>query len=606
MSAKAKFLLVMVCSMLPFITLAQDPAEEADTARNFVDVVRDSRVSRELLRAITRKPKEEGVFNLKSEEIYRPFDGKLIRHIIINHIGFDKSITDTTKNLKNTAAKVANALHKNTKEWVIRDHLLFSEKKFLNAYTLADNERFLRDLDFIVDARIFVVPLSSTEDSVDVLVVTRDVFSFGGRASPRSFNKFSFRLYDVNVMGAGQRMQVNGYYDQGRHPDFGYESTYRKSSVGGTLINLTAAYTQLNTGSSFGDEQEEAFYIRFERPLVSAYSRLAGGLEFSRNWSQNFYNEADSLFKDYRYNVSDVWVGYNIGVNKRRDYRSRRFVSARFFENRFVRRPSQPYDQTNPAFNSRTAVLGSFSLFRQEFYKTQYVYGFGRTEDVPYGQTYSLLAGWQNLLGQSRPYLGFDADKSFVQPRGDFYTFSLRVGAFLYKGKLEDASVLVSGQLFSKLYHYRQFLIRRTINADFTYVFNQRTNTLLDINGTYGLEGFTADSLLGTKRLHARYELVLYTPWKIFGFHFAPIVFADVVFVAPQNNVIFYDKPYAGIGGGVRTRNENLVFGTVEIKFFYYPRQTEDISTFKIRVTSNLRIKYSGSFVRAPSFIVYD
>jgi len=606
MGANRKFLLVIFCSLLHVTAFAQDPSEEEDTTRNFVDVVKDSRVSRELLRAITRKPREEGVFNLKSEEIYMPFDGKLIRHIIINHIGFDKSITDTTRNIKNTAAKVANALHKNTKEWVIRDHLLFYEKKLLNPFTLADNERFLRDLDFIVDARIFVVPLSSTEDSVDVLVVTRDVFSIGGRLSPRSFDKFSFKAYDVNVMGAGQRMQFNGFYDEGRHPNFGYEAIYRKSSVGGTLINLTAAYTQLNNGISYGDEQETSFYLRLDRPLVSAYSRVAGGLEFSRNWSQNFYMEADSLFKDYRYNVSDVWVGYNIGVNKRRDFRSRRFVSARFFEHRFVRRPDQSYDQTNPAFNTRTAGLVSFSLFRQEFYKTQYVYGFGRTEDIPYGQTYSLLAGWQNLLGESRPYIGFDVEKSFVQRRGDFYNFSLRMGAFPYNRGLEDAAILLYGELFSKLHHYKRFLIRRTVSADLTYLFNQETNRLLDMNGIYGLEGFSADSLLGTKRIHAKYELVLFTPWKIFGFHFAPIVFAELGFVAPKNKIMFYDKPWAGLGGGVRTRNENLVFGTVEVKFFYYPRQIEDVSTFKIRVTSNLRIKYTGSFVQAPSFIIYD
>ncbi|MEJ7645212.1 MAG: hypothetical protein WKF87_11495 [Chryseolinea sp.] len=600
-----KCLLVLLCGLLHFAAFAQDPEVEEDTTRNFVDVVKDSRVSKELLRAITRKPREEGVFILKSEEIYRPFDGKLIRNIIINHIGFDKSITDTTRNLKNTSVKIANALHKNTKEWVIRDHLLFAEKKQLNPYTLADNERFLRDLDFIVDARIFVVPLSSTEDSVDVLVITRDVFSIGGRVSPRSLDKFSFRLYDVNVMGAGQRMQFNGFFDQGRHPKFGYETLYRKSSVAGSLINLTASYTQLNNGSSYGDEQETAFYLRLDRPLVSAYSRLAGGLELSRNWSQNFYNEADSVFRDYRYNVSDVWVGYNFGVHKRREFRSRRFVSVRFFENRF-RRPEQSFDQNNPAFNTRTAALGAFTLFRQEFYKTQYVYGFGRTEDVPYGQTYSLLAGWQSLLGESRPYVGFDVEKSFVQRRGDFYNFSLRVGAFPYNRGLEDAAILLSGELFSKLNHWKQFMIRTRINADVSYLFNQETNRLLDMNGIYGLEGFTADSLLGTKRLHARYELVVYTPWKLLGFHFAPMAFFDVGFIAPKGKMMFHDKPYAAIGAGVRTRNENLVFGTVEIKFFYFPRQVENDNAFKIRVTSNLRIKYSASFVQAPSFIIYD
>ena len=312
----------------------------------------------------------------------------------------------------------------------------------------------------------------------------------------------------------------------------------------------------------------------------------------------------DSIFRTYRYNVNDIWIGYNIGAEENHRDRSRHFISARLFQQRFSVRPTQPQDAENPAFNSRTYGLGAFTFFKQEFYKTQYVYGFGRTEDVPYGQTFSVLAGWQNLLDLKRAYVGLDAEKSFVHSGGNFYTLSFRTGGFPYKGRWEDATLLLSGKLFSKLKQYRKFLLRQSADLDFTYVFNQRTNTLLDINYNYGLEGFRADSVLGTKRFHARYELVLYSPWRILGFRLAPILFTDVAMIAPKDKTLFYDKPYIGLGSGVRTRNENLVFGTIELKFFYYPRVAEDISRFKISVSSNLRIKYSGSFVQ--SSIVYS
>ena len=135
-----RFVAVTFCSLVLVRAFAQQPVEE-DTARSIIETVKDSRVSRELLKSITRRPSEEGVFNLKSEEIFMPFQGKFIRKIIINHIGFDKSITDTTRHIKNAAVRVANALPKNSKEWVIHDHLLFREKQQLNAYMLADNER---------------------------------------------------------------------------------------------------------------------------------------------------------------------------------------------------------------------------------------------------------------------------------------------------------------------------------------------------------------------------------------------------------------------------------------------------------------------------------
>lgn len=578
-----------------------------DTTNRIIDAVKDTRLSKEILKSVTRKPeKEDDFLNIRSEETFMPFDGKIIRQILINHIDFERSITDTSANFRSWLTRLANKLHNTSKEWVIRDHVFFKKHKPLNPYLLADNERYIRDLDFIVDARIIVVPLISTQDSVDILVVTRDVFSLGGSFNPRGVDETRFRIYDANLLGWGQRLQFNGRYDRDRDPNFGYEVNYRKSSLGGSLVDVTAGYTQLNTGSSYGNEEESAYYLRLDRPLVSPYSRIAGGLEFSRNWSKNFQQLEDSVFRNYRYDVNDFWFGYNLGAKQNQNGRSRRFVSARLFHQRFLEKPLQPQDQINPAFNSRTYALGSFSFFKQEFYKTQFVYGFGRTEDVPYGHNLSFLAGWQNLLQLQRPYVGVDAEKSFVHASGNFYTVSFRAGGFPYQGQWEDATLLLSGRIFSKLKQYKKFLIRQSADLDFTYVFNQRTNTLLDINYSYGLEGFRADSLLGTKRLHARYEIVLYSPWKVLGFRLAPIAFADVAMIAARDRTLFYDKPYLGIGSGVRTRNENLVFGTIELKFFYYPRVVEDISRFRVSVTSNLRIKYTGSFVRPPSFILYN
>ena len=577
-----------------------------DTTNRIIDAVKDTRLTKEILKSVTRSAQKDDVLNVRSEEMYLPFEGMVIRQILVNHIDFERSITDTTKNIKNWIVKAGNTLHNTTKEWVIRDHVFFKENRRLNPYLLADNERFIRDLDFIVDARIIVVPLTHTKDSVDVLVVTRDVFSIGGSFSPRGVDETKFRIYDANFLGWGQRLQFNGHYDYNRDPRFGYEVYYRKSSLWGTLVNLTAGYTQLNTGSRYGTENEHAYYLRLDRPLVSPYSRLAGGMEFSRNWSSNIHQTADSLFRNYRYDVNDVWFGYNLGANENHRNQTRHFISARLFHQGFGQRPQLPGDDMNPTFNSRTYGLGSFTFFQQEFYKTQYVYGFGRTEDIPYGHNMSILAGWQNLLSLKRAYVGFDAEKSFVHSGGNFYTLSLRAGGFPYSGRWEDATLLLSGKLFSRLKTYKKFLLRQSADLDFTYVFNQRTNTLLDINYTYGLEGFRADSLLGTKRLHARYELVVYSPWTILGFRLAPILFADVAMIAPRNKTLFYDKPYVGIGSGIRTRNENLVFGTIELKFFYYPRIVEDISQFKVSVSTNLRIKYTAGFVRAPSFILYN
>ena len=164
-----------------------------DTTSRIIDAVKDTKITKEILKSVTRKPEgEENILNIRSEEAFMPFEGKIIRQILINHIDFERSITDSTTNIRSRLVRLGNKLHNTTKEWVIRDHVFFKEKKALNPYMLADNERYIRDLDFIVDARIIVVPLSSTADSVDVLVVTRDVFSIGGSFNPRGVDETKF------------------------------------------------------------------------------------------------------------------------------------------------------------------------------------------------------------------------------------------------------------------------------------------------------------------------------------------------------------------------------------------------------------------------------
>ncbi len=602
------FLSVIGIFWVPSVLFAQQgkdsTRQDSTKAGQIIKDIKESDVSKRIMESITRKDQPDPVTAVKSEAAFLPYDGKIIRKIIIRHIDFQRTVYDTARNIRNTITRLGNKLHSTSKDWLIKDNLFIREGKPINPYKLADNERHLRDLDFLLDAKFYVIPLKESPDSVDLVVMTRDVFSLGGTINPANPSKTRLRLYDANLGGWGQRLQFNGLIEPDRDPDFTYEFLYRKNSIAGTFVNGTIGYTQLNTGSSYGEEEEKAYYIRFDRPLVSPYTRYAGGMELSRNWSENFFNTNDSLFRDYRYVISDFWIGYNIGANSNRD-RSRHFIAIRAFDQHFTRVPVQKREQERPLYNDQTFVLASATFFKRDFYTTRYIYGFGRTEDVPYGHQVIVTTGWSRQRGISRPYLGFEAEKSLVNRVGEFYTFGLRAGGFPNDG-LEDATILLSGSLLSRLIPRGEFLFRQSFFVDYTRVFRQRTSIPLDINNEFGLQYFRADSLWGTKRFHIQSETVAFSPWKVLGFRFAPFAFGEMAMISGDDHSIFYDKPFFGFGGGIRTRNENLIFGTVELRFVYFPRTTEDISAFNIRVTSNLRIKYTAGFVRAPGFVRYN
>ena len=611
MRAVLPFVCVACCTLWSTRLHAQEKADTATvqtdttTDTGIIGDIKKGKLIKRIMKSITRKKPNDPVAAVRSEAAFMPYEGKIIRNILIRHIDFQRTVYDTTKNIKNTITRIANKLHSTSKEWVIKDNLFIRENKALNPYKMADNERHLRDLDFLLEAKFYVIPLKKSSDSVDIVVLTRDVFSLGGTINPANPSRTRFRLYDANLGGWGQRLQFNGLIEPDRDPNFVYEFLYRKNSIAGTFINGTVGYTQLNTGSSYGEEQEKAYYVRFDRPLVSPYTRYAGGIELSRNWSENFFHVDDSLFRNYRYVINDFWAGYNIGANSNND-RSRQFIAIRAFDQHFTRVPWQQREQERLLYSDQTFVLGSATFFKQDFYTSRYIYGFGRTEDVPYGHNVSIIMGWTRQRGIDRPYIGLEAEKSLVSRLGEFYTLGVRAGGFTNDNRVEDATMLFSGELMSRLIPRGQFLFRQSIIVDYTRVFRQRTSVPLDINHEFGLQYFRADSLWGTKRFHIQSETIAFSPWQLLGFRFAPFAFGEMAMISGDDESIFHDKPFFGFGGGIRTRNENLIFGTVELRLIYYPRTIDDISSFNIRVTSNLRIKYSAGFVRAPGFVRYN
>lgn len=519
-------------------------------------------------------------------------------------MGFEKTFTDTSKTINYYGTRILNALHTDTYDWVIRDNLFIKEGTPINRYLVAENERYLRSLEFIQDARIIAQPIPGEKDSIDLVVVTKDLFSITGSAEVSSVGRQKIKVAETNLAGAGQKVQVTVLRDKLRQPNFGYDFLYTKNNLRHSFINASVGYTNINDDKQ-GDETVKSFYIQLSRPLYSSYARIAGGLELGFNKSDNSFGRPDSLYYHYQNASLDAWLGYNIGVNKllvNNKSLNRTFAAIRYYQNNFTEVPRQIGKGFDPFYNSRKALLGELTFFRQQFYKTNFIYGFGTTEDVPYGYNIAATAGWYKQLNLSRPYFGINANRYTVTSRGEFVQTFARAGAFPHKG-LQDVSLLLGGGFYSRLYLYKDIKIRQYIKMSFTRLFNRVTYEPLRINNALGLRYFNADSLQGSQRVSMYAETFLFLKYKIFGFQLAPFGFLDASLLTGENNKLFKSDLYTGFGGGVRTRNENLVFGTIELRFVFFPRKAQDMNSFKLSFKSNIRFRYNTNYVRTPDFI---
>src|SRR5690606_21956690 len=163
--------------------------------------------------------------------------------------------------------------------------------------------------------------------------------------------------------------------------------------------------------------------------------------------------------------------------------------------------------------------------------------------------------------------------KYHVSDKGAFMHASLRAGGFYRNDALEDASLLVGANYFTQLFPVKKWKMRQQVRASYTQLNNRTTYFPLYLNNAYGPPNFNSSQVFGEKRISLYAESILYFNKKYFGFSFAPFFYGNASLLTPEGNKFLSSQIYPSLGGGIRTRNENLIFGTIELKASYFPRQ---------------------------------
>ena len=548
---------------------------------------------------------------IKNESAFNQYKGKIIRNIHIQKLGFNRSVNDTSRNDRNVFNDIGDALHPSTATKVILNNLFFSAGDTLYPYLLADNERYLRNLSYLQDARISIQEDPDSKDSVDVIILCKDVFPVGGSLDEGTEKSASFELNDDNLLGTANRIQIKNFFDATRNPKYGLGFEFMKRNLGGSFLNLTIGYENEAPAFNSGRREEKALYLRGDLPLVSPYHEWTGAFEIADHYTQNVYL-SDSLYKanyQYSYKNYDGWIGYNIGARKQlqQNFKSRlkRLIALRLVDKNFSVLPQYFQNNYQINYNNLTAALGSYTIFEQDFYHTNFIYGFGRNEDVPEGFSIAFTGGWTSINHVSRPYIGFDYQRNYFSNKNNYFNYAIRFGTYYNNGRLEDISGLTSLEYFTKLRKLgnSRWFLRHFISGSVTQLAHTYLNQPLLLSSDYGIPQLPNPNFLASTRATINGSSVFYNTWKLVGFSFAPFSFANFTYLKTQGKDFQTGDIFMAIGGGVRTRNENLVFGTIELKAYYYPRTTTNTNQWNITVNSNIIFKYNSQLINRPDFI---
>ncbi len=503
-----------------------------------------------------------------SENQFINYSGRPIRHIRIKQIDvFGPTVFDTTRTPKSWIERTGNKIHFTSKEYLIMKSLLFKKGDYLSPETFSDNERILRALPYLEDAYISVHSAGELSDSVDVTIITKDLWAEAFNIQIDNIYSGQVQLWNRNILGFGHEMQNNIPWDSRKKSTIGYNGHYKVNNIAGTFIKGNFSY--LNSFNT------ESFALNLDRGFFTPNIKYAGGLSLE-NTNTLTYFKVDTAFSDVplKYNRYDGWIGRSVSINNHDGFTKLRqniTFSARISHNLYTERPNISKD-TYYQFQNKTLLLGTISYERQSFFKSNLIYNFGRTEDIPVGGQVQFTLGVENNEFFTRKYLSTNIKAGkFLGNIGYLYT-SFAIGGFITKqNELEQGAIAASANYFSNIFTFRRFNFRQFINTSFTNGINRFSTELITINKQYGIAGFSNDYVTGNQRFNMHWETVCFTPWYFYDFRFVLFAFANHSWIKQNSSPLFGRWPYTGIGLGIRIRNERLVFNTIQIRFTLYP-----------------------------------
>ncbi len=496
--------------------------------------------------------------NLKSTSAFDAYEGMIIRNReIIRLNAFGANIDNPTGNDPSKAEKMLNTTYTKTKIFILNKYLLFREGDPVSALEMADNERLLRELPFIDDARITIVAVDS--NFADVAVIVREKYPYGAGVSLDDVDAGMIKIFDNNLAGLGHELTLTASYDFGEYKYPGFGIRYSVNNIVRSFADLDLEFSDGLGTTIIGGT--------FSRNFITSETRYAWYASIKTTFTTE---DLDTMLTPapLRFTWQDYWAARSFILD--RNTVTRLIFSGRYIHNNVFKRPEID-DFSFYRLQTYQLITGSVAISSQRFLNTSLIYSYGRTEDIPYGYMIELLGGREKNEFKWRTYAGLKMAYGNVFTGIGYIYAGAGINTFYNQGKTEQGMLNASLRYFTPLMQAGKSRVRTFVNLYYTRGFNRYTDECLYLRSSDLVRGFRNDSISGGTRLVFSLEPVLFISKPLLGFRFAPFVFTDVGILVREGFTAggYYTVP--AIGAGIRIRNDQLVMNTLQIRFAWYP-----------------------------------
>ena len=499
---------------------------------------------------------------VKSISYFEQFNGRKIASVrFVRLLPFGTSLNDTSLVATKWIEKFGNRLHRNT-DWIkLRMQVIFKSGDLVNPILMAENEKLMRDLSYLEDVAFRLEPVVGSPDEVNVIVMSKEKFEYGANASLSEDNS-NLEIVNENMFGLGHRFGVGIAQKNAYLPEMGIYGSYHIDNLLGKFINSTIGFSDTYV--------KKGWNLLLEKRFLTSGDKNAGGLSFDYVSKYKYIAEDHPVELDttVAYVTGDIWFSH--AFSNKKDLLNKTLVSFRYYHQEFMRKREEPFGG-NLFLRDHDFFMAGLGFSRRNLYKNNLVYGYGVTEDIPYGHYYELTGGLDRSQFGIWPYLGLSFKNAFIGKEGGYFCGKLSLDGFMDRGSVAQGTFLVSGSFFSRKMYAFGDPFRQFIKIEFLSGINRFKEEYLTIDGRYGIRDFYTSDLKGNCRLKANLEMVRYLNWNFYGFRFTNYLFSDIAFLSDQAKSIFNEDFYAGVGAGFRIFNESLVFQIIDIRLTWFP-----------------------------------
>ena len=497
------------------------------------------------------------------ENEYLPFADRTIQKIIIY---VDKPFDETQPNLTwARLSRMGNSLHRTTRKTVIRNNLLFKEGEKLDPYIMAENAQLLRSLPYFSEAYLRPVADEKNPEKVDVILWAKDALSLGLDIYLPSSTLVDFSLFDQNFLGYGNRLSSTVRYNTAKSPVFSLKNlNYRIENIKGTFFYSEADYTN--------EFNHESIRLTIARDFLTTQTPFASGLSLTHH--EKIQNIFTPYFRQDRlkYFNPSLWIGKAFNVYG--DGQPTQLVISSSIDSRlYTQRPYVSADSNKIYYNSSNILL-NIAISRNAYYKGNYIYQFGRTEDIAYGFLAELTTGPESYEYYNRTYFGFTTGVAKYFNRLGYLSGKFLISSYNRSGKFEQGQWGTHLEYFSNLYIYGPFKLRHFLTLNYCQGMNrlegESVNVVKELDLLIAQPSDTA-FYSGNEKLTLNYSSTLFTPYYFYGFRLAFFDFVNLAYLCGRQQFPEKNKFFSGFGIGAMVRNENLVIKTILLKLGFYP-----------------------------------